>query len=117
MRQLFSIFVMTLTGSAAAASPIGFTGSIGPYQIEVELDRSDDQLEGRYRYVGREAWIGLSGQSYGQEVLQLEEQADGHITGQFHLEKNGDRLEGFWVDDANNFKVQLAPTVARWIAF
>ncbi len=108
MKLKVSILTILLT-STAAASPVEFTGAIGPYQIELELDGSEDRLVGRYRYAGRDAWIELAGDAYGTDALQLEERVADSVTGQFYLENHDQRLEGYWVNETTDFEVQLTP--------
>lgn len=82
---------------ALLAEPVSFSGYIGPYEVEVELSPLvEDRVEGRYRYVGRDAWLSLSGVAYGTQVMQLDEWADDTQTGRFFLEVLDGDLQGIW---------------------
>ncbi|AKS46063.1 hypothetical protein SAMN05444287_1167 [Octadecabacter temperatus] len=109
MRLVLLTAFATLWWAAAQADPVTFDGSIGPYDIEAELSRSDDGLVGRYRYAGRDTWLDLTGDAFGQDVIQLSEQVDGEATGTFFLDVVNDQLEGYWVNETDEYTAQLTP--------
>lgn len=109
MKSTLTSMVLTLACvPMLAAEPVTLKGSIGPYVIEVELDHdSMHNIQGRYRYEGRETWLSLSGRPYGNQVLDLTESADGEETGQFLLQVEGNGLTGYWVGAERDFPVAL----------
>lgn len=102
-----------LMATGAAAAPLEFTGAIGPYAIELQLERTGypigDHVEGRYRYKGKTSWITLNGESFASDALQLEESLSGKITGQFYLNHTDQSLRGYWVNESSDHEVQLSP--------
>jgi len=106
-----SILAVLLNAMSAFAAPIELEGTIGPYEIEVELERAGDgnRLLGRYRYAGRDSWIDLTGEAFAQDAALLEEQVNGEVTGTFFLEPTGAGFGGFWVNETSDFTVNLAP--------
>ncbi len=103
------ICVFGLCAGGAAAETVRFDGSIGPYGIEVELADEEAVLAGRYRYDGRDSWISLSGETFGQSAIRLEETVDGAVTGTFFLETGQGNLEGYWAGAGTDYAVQLEP--------
>ncbi|MDP5171534.1 MAG: RsiV family protein [Bacteroidia bacterium] len=82
---------------ASAIQYLG-TGQVGEYPINWELSLSGDQLSGRYRYEGKDAWLDLAGQTLpDQETFTFSESLDGKTTGSFNM-YGGPRTvwSGFW---------------------
>ena len=74
MKQILTSLAVTLLALPLMAEPVPFEGTIGPYAIEVELDHDGmHNIQGRYRYAGRDAWLSLTGRPYGTQVLDLTE--------------------------------------------
>lgn len=109
MKQTICTIFVTLWAVAACADPVELRGAIGPYDIEAELQRIDGALVGRYRYAGRDAWIDLSGEAYGQDAIQLNESVGGEQTGAFFLGNEDGQLVGFWAGGGADFEAGLTP--------
>ncbi|HCP81136.1 MAG TPA: hypothetical protein DIT67_05950 [Octadecabacter sp.] len=109
MRLVLLTAFAALWGAAIQANPVTFDGSIGPYDIEAELTRDGDGLVGRYRYAGRDGWLELTGEVFGQDVITLSEHVDGETTGTFFFEVIDGQLDGYWVNDTTEFAAQLTP--------
>jgi len=109
--KLLVVLLTLLVATATSASPLKFSGAVGPYKVELELERSDDGLIGRYRYVTETTWITLAGETFGTDALRLEENVSGSVTGHFFLENRNQRLEGFWVNETSDFEVHLTPVI------
>ncbi|MEO1240203.1 MAG: hypothetical protein AAFW64_11315 [Pseudomonadota bacterium] len=103
--------ILMLTASPAMA--LELSGAIGPYQVEMALERSDGRLVGRYRYAGQSAWLSLTGETFGTEALRLEERDGDRVTGQFFLEHAEQGFAGFWAGDESDFAVNLTPTTGQ----
>lgn len=107
MKTLFVGLMMVLLPAQIVAQPVTLDGVIGPYAIDVELSEARGALTGRYRYEGREAWIDLAGEAFGQAAARLEEQVDGEVTGRFFLETTETGFAGFWAGGDRSFPVEL----------
>jgi len=108
MTRIFTFIVGLLCASALAAEPVTFVGAIGPYEIEMELDHDSlGNINGRYRYAGRDTWLGMIGEAFGQRALQISEYADGVETGVFYLETAEGGLSGYWVGGETTHPVVL----------
>lgn len=102
-----NVLIAALVASPVWADPVTLTGAIGPYAIEMELEREVDDISGRYRYTGRDAWLELSGEGFDNDAMRLSEQANGVETGTFFLEFTDDGLAGFWAGGDSDYPVEL----------
>lgn len=109
MRYFSILAFTTLCAPAAFAEQVVFEGAIGPYQIEAELMDTDDGVTGRYRYSGRDSWLDLTGEVFGQDAIKITETAAGETTGTFYLEVIGGSLEGFWAHNETDYPATLTP--------
>lgn len=107
MRAILSFLCAVIGVGPIWADTVAFDGAIGPYGIEVELTLSEEALSGRYRYVGRDVWLDLTGETFGADIMQLDESVDGAPTGSFYLETTGAGLEGFWAGGEADHPVRL----------
>lgn len=107
MRQISILGLMVIMAAPVCADPVAFTGAIGPYAIEGEVERVDDALTGRYRYAGRDAWIDLGGEAFGREAMRLDENVDGEETGAFYLDVVDGGLAGFWSNRETDYAAEL----------
>ncbi len=109
LRQFF--LVLLLAPTLVHSDPLSLHGTIGSYEIEMELVRdAESALSGRYRYAGKEAWLTLDGQAYGQDVVALTEQFEGQETGAFFLDVVSKELVGVWVTEERDLPVKLTAT-------
>lgn len=110
MTRLSSLLAFIVAAPPALAEPVAFSGTIGPYSIEMELDRAaDGSLNGRYRYAGQDQWLTLVGEAFGRDAIQLEESSDGVQTGTFFLNSVASGFGGFWAGETSDFAVALKP--------
>ncbi|MEM8537080.1 MAG: hypothetical protein AAGF56_04375 [Pseudomonadota bacterium] len=106
--RALTFLVFCFVATTAAADNVTFVGSIGPFEVEAELQRdAAGQVNGRYRYVGKDAWLTLTAEVYGQDVIQMIEQLDGELTGTFFLDITPTALVGFWVVGDTDYPVHL----------
>lgn len=110
MKRIILITLTTLWAGCASADLVRFDGAIGPYEIEAELQRQDDAVTGRYRYTGRDAWLDLTGESFAQDALRLQENVGNDVTGTLYLNVGDGELVGFWAHEDTDFAAQLTPT-------
>ena len=111
LRNYATIFCLVMPASALAEL-VTFTGTIGPYAIEVELqsvESDKENLIGRYRYEGRKSWLDLKGHFHSNQALSLIETWEGKASGRFFLEQNEGTLQGRWVAADDDLQVELKP--------
>lgn len=112
MKYFFSfMFCLTISGLAYSKS-VKLTGKIGgKYAIDMELDKStdsDNPIQGKYKYSGKENYLTLKGKMYSDYVIYLEEfNSKGKQTGAFYLSWEEGFWKGKWTGNEKYFDVEL----------
>ena len=97
------------TSTSFAQSKAILKGAIDKYKIEMELSAGEKgAVKGKYRYAGKTAYLDLTGELHGKEVLFLEEYYKDEKTGTFYLEwTNEGNWQGKWIAGKKVFEVVM----------
>lgn len=108
---LLLVFALHLTLGLKAGETVFYSGYIGSYEIEMELhpvEADDHNVEGRYRYKGKTAYLDLQGDYYPGGVMRLEESWNGKISGTFYIEHSDEGAwSGKWINETKWHEVEL----------
>lgn len=116
MKHLLLISLMIIS-SYVLSQTVTLTGSIGPYNIEMELSKNltdSTNLKGKYNYKGKTAYLSITGNLFNDDVLQLNEYYKNEHTGSFYLQKTKDSLKGRWIAGKKHYNVGLHIKNNNW---
>lgn len=105
------IILISIQSINAFSQHLNLKGQIGPYKIEMSLDKGEEEntLTGKYNYQGKKNYLTLQGNIM-DDIIYLEEYYNGNQTGTFYLEKMDDSLVGKWIQETKWYDVHLVAT-------
>lgn len=101
-----------MAGESNSGDILTIKGEIASYKIEMEITSAvtdSSTFTGRYKYLSQKNYLSVTGQNFGN-VLYIEEFWDGKQTGAFYLDREGDTLTGWWVNETKVLPVILTIT-------
>ncbi len=110
MKKILFLLLLTSPFFVFAQNELKLNGSIGSYNIEIELTPNKGAgklISGKYRYQGKTAYLNLEGKLYSKDLLYLQESYNGETTGHFYLEHEEGNWNGRWTNGKKAYEVTL----------
>lgn len=123
MKKNIAILLLCWITTTPLFANIHLKGTIGPYNIEMELWKGsgENPIEGRYRYAGKKSYLDLKGTFWAGQAFELKEYWKEKQTGEFMVDitpysqsNNGAEVSGYWNADTTIHEVKLTRISGNW---